>query len=131
MKVNVKVTVSRASNDRVYIRVEDETSRIEFLDVGMTLEDFGSLITGLAYRPASGEVRNLENVGKVLKREQRTAEYPGTEYNKEIIRAWLLESHQEPGWTIDSYLGSQTSIVPNNGRVLVNYAVFRFVEKMP
>lgn len=130
MNVKCKVTISRNSSEAINIHVEDDTSRIRFLELTMTLSDFAMALTGHGYMPASGEVHGLENVGK--RRESRAASvvYPGS-YNatRSEMAEWLEENCQEDGWLLDAYLGSQGSVTYNKGVPTLHYRMIRYVDE--
>jgi len=117
-----------SSNGKFMIYVRDEESGIRFLELEMTPENFAFMLSN---RPVEceGEVNRLEHVGKKHYREARTVVYTGKDTSKAAIRLWLLETHQEHGWTINSYLGSQDSMVyiPESGHYEINYTVEKWV----
>lgn len=72
-KINGLVTISRPSTGAtdldddssvIEITIKDEASRVEFVSMRMRLADFAECVTGLAMRPAQGEVRGLHLVGR-------------------------------------------------------------------
>lgn len=110
MKFNL--SISRNNKDIVGIRVKCNSSRITFLELEPTLEQFAQVITGLSEVEVEGVVRGLAYVGKTKIREHRSVELPDGLYNyrKEPVVEYLKEYHQEDGWIQDLYLGSQGSI---------------------
>ncbi len=76
-----------------------------------------------------GEVRNLERVGKKWVREERSVVYPHRDTDKKVVTQWLIDNMQEEGWTLNTYLGSQSSFVynPNTGQYTINYSVEKWV----
>lgn len=131
--IPVSVTISRASDNNIYIRIKDETSRTDFVEVKFDYESFAKVITGLAYTNAIAEIRGLENVGKQFIRENRSVDCPLSSYGgKGILEKWLLDNCQESGWTIDTYLRSQNSIVHKAGYegCVLNYSVYRYEEML-
>jgi hypothetical protein len=125
--MKAQVTISRTSQDKVVISIVDDASRLQFVEVSMSVEDFGYAITGLAYRPADLEVRGLQYVGKTHIRASRTIECPLNTHDKPTLRKWLEENAQEDGWLLDTYLGSQTSITRGDGKTILRYAVDKYV----
>ena len=125
------VTISRASNRRVYIKIEDRASKIQFVEVAMSLEDFGAAVTGLDMQEADLEVRGLHNVGKFRVSEKRRIECPLKTYDKGVLVAWLKANAQEEGWILDTYLGSQGSVNWAGDKTILNYGVTKFVEQEP
>lgn len=126
MNINASITINRDSNDVIHIRVMDEASRVRFIDVSMTPEDFAMAITGLSEVKAPAEVRGLEHVGKTKIVEQRATVCHLNTYDKAVLRQWLEDNHQEPGWILDAYLGSQNSVTSCEGGKTLRYRVFRY-----
>mgnify|MGYP004703519991 CR=1 FL=1 len=124
--MKAKVTISRASNDKIYIRIIDSASRVEFAEVAMTVEDFGYAITGLSEQEGELKVRGLELVGKHKITEPRSIECPITGYDKTLFRKWLDEHAQEDGWMVNNYLGSQSSVLYKEGKTILNYSVVKY-----
>lgn len=57
------VTISRRSDNRVYINVTCRESHIEFAEVSYSMEDYAMMITGLHGVEGELTVRGLEKVG--------------------------------------------------------------------
>lgn len=130
MKFKGGVSISRNSNDEVNIRVYDGASRVEFVDISMTLENYALLITGMSRVEAVGEVRGLEYVGKEKFTENRSVECPLDTYDKAKLQQWLVDNCQEDGWELNTYLGSQGSIGRKGGVRTLNYSVYRYEDKL-
>lgn len=126
--MNGKITISRASDDRVYIRIEDSTSGVEFVEVSMSLAAFGSAVTGHGCQDVLLKVRGLGFVGKTRVTEKRSIDCPLRSYDRGELTNWLKENAQEEGWLLDTYLGSQSSIGYHNGKTRLNYSVTKYVE---
>ena len=129
--MKAQVTISRASDNRIYIKIEDCASHIQFVEASMTLEDFGSAITGVGMQDADLEVRGLANVGKFRVTEKRSKECPIKTYDKDVLIAWLKANAQEEGWILDTYLGSQGSVNLVGDKTILNYSVTKFVAQEP
>ena len=127
--MKASVTISRASDDVVRIRIREENSRIEFAVVSMTAEQFAYAITGLAECEAGLEVVGLEHVGKVRITEPRVIECPLDTYEKEQLQQWLRENAQEEGWLLSAYLGSKSSVSRRDGKTLLRYSVTKYVDQ--
>lgn len=128
-KIKVEVSISRNSSDEITFRFDDKLSRAQFLAVKMTPHDFAMAITGLSYIECDAVVRALEYVGKQKVTEQRTVEYTGpSTYDREAMGKWLKDTQQEDGWHLSTYLGSQSSVDYKDGKTLLNYHVYKFVE---
>ena len=133
-KSNLKgsITITRSSRDVICIRLEDDNSRIGFLELEMQPEDFAMALTGLGYQPIEFTVRGLENIGKFKVSERRTITCPGKDlYDRSKLEKWLEENAKEDGWNVLTYLGSQGSIrsVPEGQEL--NYHVYKYVEEKP
>ena len=132
--MKAEVTISRASGndgDNIRIKIQDHNSRIEFVEVALSLEAFAAAITGQAYQEADLKVRGLANVGKFRVTEKRRATYPIRSYDKPTLQAWLHSNCQEDGWLINDHLGSQSSIAWDGDKTVLNYSVTKFVEQEP
>lgn len=133
MKVDCQICISRPQgNDGSYIEIRliDVNSRARFFEGRMSLEDFAECLTGLSNRPISGEVRGLENVGKLRVVERRVAECPFSSCSREEMSAWLIANKQEEGWQLDPYLGSQSSMSHGKDKTILRYSVYRY-EPIP
>jgi len=127
--MKASVTISRCSDNTVRIAVRDEASRIEFVELSMSLEAFGSVVTGLGARPAEMDVRGLEHVGKKQVTERREVLCPLCEYNRRVLQEWLWLNAQEDGYTLNSYLGSQDSVQHTENGTLLRYSVTKYVDE--
>ncbi len=127
MNIKANISISRWSNDRIGITIQDEASNIQFVDVSMNFSDFAEAITGHSNMPCEGEVRGLQYVGMERVCENRTVEYPLGGYNKADMRAWLETNCQEDGWLVNGYLGSQSSVIHKDGKTFLNYSVTKYV----
>lgn len=130
MKIKAAISISRSSDDRVNVTLVDNASNIQFVDMSLSMVDYAKLITGLSRVEITGEVRGLENVGKLKVRESRKIICPLDTYDKSTLREWLLSTQAEEGWIIDTYLGSQNSITSHEGRLVLNYAVYKYIEQV-
>jgi hypothetical protein len=128
MNINAKITISRNSNDIVRIAIKDTASLARFVEVEMTPHDFAMAITGLSEIPVTGTVRELHIVGQNKVSEPRTVVCPLTTYEKkEVLRAWVLEHCQEPGWSLSVRLDTQGSVTNNaDGTKTLRYSVYRY-----
>ena len=127
--MKAKVTIGRASDDRVRIRIRDEASGIEFAEVSLSVEAYGYAITGLSEQPAELEVRGLEWVGKRRITEQRKIVCQLDTYNRDELSKWLGDNGQEEGWLVSTYLGSQQSVSHTPEGVVLSYSVTKYVKE--
>ena len=116
----------------VRIEVEDDLSCVRFVTVEVPLEAFAEALTGMACVDVDFDVRGLQYVGMRKVTEGRTAVCPVTSYDKVAARAWLEANCQEPGWALNAYLGSRTSMESKgDGTCLLRYSVTRYVPAEP
>lgn len=131
MKTPISVTISKNNRDQVTVYLKDRNSNIRFAEVKLTLEDYARVITGLSEVIGEGEVRGLENIGKLYVHQPRTAHCPHENYTHEQYEQWLQDNCREEGWIVNSYLGSQTSISrsqdPEHRGSTLRYFVYKYV----
>lgn len=127
--MKAKITISRDSTDQIRISINDEESRELVARLTLSLADFASAVTGLAFVSGDVQYGKLENVGKRKVIERRRIHVPGLGYSRTEAEDWLRVNAQEDGWHLDCSLRSQDSIVTqaSDGATL-NYSVFRYVE---
>ena len=138
-----QVTISRDNQNIVCIEVKDTLSRITFVKLKLTLEEYAKVITGLSYQDCQMEVKGLEYVGKEKITEARSVYYPDFDGKKAKMQNFLEQQHIDDGWLVNTYLGGQTSISPcrdgrdgsmlspcRDGRdgSMLNYSVYKYVE---
>lgn len=126
------LSISRNNHDKVVIRIEDVGSRIEFVQVELSLEQYAQAITGLNGVEGAMTVRHLEYVGTQRIVEQRQAKYTGAieRPTTKDLRRWLQDHCVEPGWTLNDGLNDQRSVqkTADGDGILINYQVIKFVE---
>lgn len=131
MKFSGKISITRDSRDMINIRITDDPSRTEFIDVHMSLEDFAFAITGLSSQTVTGDVRGLDRIGKERIREARSILQPVELQHKsrEVVKEWFKLNCQEEGWILDTHLGSQNSFqYDGKGNTTINYSVYKYVD---
>ncbi len=126
MKCSISIT--RNSAGEIHIRIRDEASRIEFVDMQMTPHDFAVAITGLSDVKGDMSVRGLAFVGMEKVMEDRRIRCPLDTYSREELEKWLAENGKEDGWIVAPYLGSQNSVARSASGTYLNYRVYKFVE---
>ena len=132
MKIKAKVTFSRATSsgdDYIRLAVKDDASKAEFLVLHITPEQLGNILSGVAMTEVEAEARCLDVVGMKKVSESRQLVVDSEIYDREKAASVLRENGQEAGWTIDPYLGSKCSIVRENGKTLINYSVYKYVDE--
>lgn len=131
-EIDASLTISRPmfgdGRKEIRIKVRDEKSRNDFVELHISYEDFAAVVTGLSEVKCRGTVKGLENVGKEKVIEERKVEYPGSRHkSREELEQWLLEECQEEGWNVNAYLGSQSSLSYNGDKLILKYLVYKFV----
>lgn len=127
MNITTKVTIIRNSNDVVRITLTDAASRLRFVEVDMTPHDFAMALTGLSFVDAPARVSNLEHVGHQVVAESRSVLCPLKGAPKDQLKAWLVENFNEPGWILDTYLGSQNSITRVEDGTILRFPVRKYL----
>lgn len=128
MKYEGRITLTRNTRDIVTIRIKDDNSRQQITEVSMTLENFALLMTGPYEVECQHETtEDVSNIGKTKVIESRSIVAPHLGYGKEAYTEWLENNGQEDGWTLSLYLGSQRSIVFEDGSVTLNYNVYKYI----
>ena len=135
-KVKARVRLGRYMNSNtLFLKVEDEASGAEFLDLEFDAEQLANLMNqSCAYM--EGEARGLEFVGK--KRVSEAMEItlpPGlSRYDKKEIAEYLVGVKQvfegeNPGWYLDTYIGSQQSIYEKDDVAIARLRRYTYVEE--
>lgn len=125
------ITISRDSNNEVHIRIRDETARVQFVDMHLSLEAYALLITGLSEIKGDVVVKGLDVVGKTKIRDRRSVVYTGSaRYDRKTQERWIEDNCQEDGWIVDASLGSQDSVKYNHDtqETILNYGVYKYVD---
>jgi len=121
---------SSREDDCVVLSIKDENSRIGFLEIKLTHEQFGKLIAGNGRSmDVKATVRGLDRVGMTLVRENRSVVLPDKlHYDSSKAEIWIEENCKEDGWNISPALRSQGSISHDNGVHTAHYTVYKYVE---
>lgn len=129
--IECELHIGRDNRNIFNIEVKDESSGARFLRISMSAEQFAMAITGLYSSGITAEVSGLDRVGKLKVRRPRRREFTGDPkiaYDNDGLSNWLKENHQEEGWILDTYLGSQNSRQTVGGKTFLNYAVYKYVD---
>ncbi len=128
-KIKAALSISRDSRGIINIRVDDKTSRITFVELEVSPENFANAVTGFSFQDCDGEVIGLEHIGKARVNEKRSVIYPKAEFDQRSMKRFIEENCQEEGWIVSSHLGSRCSIEKNEkGQWILNYSVCKYVE---
>ena len=102
------ISISRSSNDLVYIRIDDEHSGDNILELGLTLEAYGLLCTGLSGIKGLMEVNTDANIA--MKREGKIILTPDIKkYQDSALTEASVDEHFDKsnlsadGWVISDY----------------------------
>lgn len=123
------ISCTRNSRDNIRIRIDDANSRQKITEVTLTLEAFALMVTGLCEIECQHETtKDVSNIGKTKVSEARTIVAPYMGYNRETYEQWLEENAQEDGYSLNTYLGSKTSIkhCTENDTIILNYTVYKY-----
>jgi hypothetical protein len=101
-KAKGKITISRwsggARGGGISIELTDETSGTRFLNVEMSIEDFGGAITGMSYMDCEFGLR-AQNVGKIRESKSMVIPFKNTDYKKrEEDEITSLAPFEVDGW---------------------------------
>lgn len=104
MKLQGKITISRPQwsdgTETITIRLQDENSRIEFVEARMTLQAFAQAITGLGHRDVELEMHGLDLVGKRIEHKEELVFVPGESYEPrhKKFAQMAIEAFELDGW---------------------------------
>lgn len=121
MNIATKLTISRPSggdgSEYVSIQIQDCLSRERFVELKITLREFAEALTGLGNVSCNAVVRGLEHVGKRKVTTNQRIPIPKSVGNsRQDAKDYILQLKPPHGWILDTYLGSQNSIVPNGDK---------------
>ena len=127
MKIKASAVAPLASDGFFRLTITDESSRIQFVELKMTPEQFAFMISARVTTDLECEVYGLDGVGKV--RESKTELVPFSPYgsvSKEVrLRAarQALEPFESDGWTgrIDDLFNGHRSAGRERGFQLVTF----------
>ena len=126
MKIKACLSIGRDSSGMIRIRIRDQSSRREFVDLGISAEGFGLAVTGMSEIECDAVVSGLGMVGMNKIQERRRIVCPINTYDKNVLADWLKKNCQEDGWQLIAYLGSQSSVAHCPDGVVLNYSVVRY-----
>ena len=94
-----EISISRyTSGDKVKITIEDSTSRVDFLTIEISVEDFASALFGTANRKCEFSLTNPELVGKVYEYKKVLVPVDGYKRFSEEEMDGLLSPFEVDGW---------------------------------
>ena len=122
------ISCSRTNHNKIHIEVQCSSSRAKFLDIELTADEFGRLVTGMYLSDINIQVDKLDIVGKKKVAEPRSVEFPFDSISRESKEKWLIDNCQEEGWTVNPYLGSQSSVKHVDSKTFLNYTVYKYID---
>ena len=102
MKIKATAVASLGSDDHFRLTITDESSRIQFVYLKMTPDEFARMISARVTTDLECEVRGLDGVGKI--RETKTERVPfkmfygGTDEERVRAARQALERFEVDGW---------------------------------
>lgn len=131
--INGQMQITRCNHNKIHIEVQCSESLAHFLAIELTTDQFAMLVTGCHQSDIKMEVRGLDKVGKRRIREDRQVvcdhvDYGINSYDSDALERWIEYHCREHGWTINSSLRSQKSIILVDGGVQLNYSVCKWVD---
>ena len=127
-----KITIGRPScgsgEKYISIQIKDESSRIRFLEVKISLDQFAECITGRSEVPIMMTVSGLEHIGKV--KESKPMSFPISSHDRDLAAKLAKELCPE-GWLVSKYFGSQKSFSHDNAEgYTAHTTIYRYVESL-
>lgn len=92
---------SNMEPDYATIRVEDETSGVKFIEIKISIAEFGQAVLGLSSRPCEYELCSTDLVGKTYEHETREVwvpPFPGLYEEQDKNAAKFLKRYEKDGW---------------------------------
>jgi len=131
-----KISVSRISysnRNSVGIEIKDDNSRIKFLDIEMSCENFGKLLSGMSYIECDFEIKDINKVGMKKIVEEMIFEMPDYyEYeNRKFIAYNIVKNGIEvknQGWEINDSLNSKDSFYEEDGIEYCKMRIAKWVD---
>lgn len=98
--ITISLIRSNLDSDHMRIQIEDDSSRIHFLEARLGVEDFMRALAGRGYIDCEFELRGVENVGKILETKQENVFVEDGDYAPLEWRVrCAVERFEINGWT--------------------------------
>lgn len=124
------ISCCRDNRNQIHIEVRCDKSHVRFLDIHLTPEQFGMMVTGAYLSELPVEVEHLDLVGKTKVRENRSVVWPSDRIgSREEQEQFIIDNCQEEGWKVYPALRSQSSVSHKNGVTTLNYSVYKYVSE--
>lgn len=129
-----RLTISRPtySDGRklISIKVEDDKSDLEFLEVLISYESFTRAITGQGFIEVGFILKGRENIGKTKETKDLVFEVPeSSKYSARDYASKVSQDFADEGWIADKYFNSQNSIRTFSGKTYAHGRQYRFVDE--
>jgi hypothetical protein len=99
--MNGKITISRTTSNRepdfIRLRIEDDSSGVNFLDIRMSLENFAKVITGFGYIDCEFELY-AQNVGMTSESKTEIVPLKDKYFATDEQRQEALKPFEIDGW---------------------------------
>jgi hypothetical protein len=111
------------------IAVTDQSSHVNIASLHLNAEQFAEALSNVLVSDIDCTSKVLDDrIGKGKKVERRKVIHPGTYYNREWLKTWLIDTvgpqTELEGKHLDTYIGSQDSVVYCNGDTVINNWVY-------
>jgi hypothetical protein len=130
--ITICKSMSTTDGDRIRIEIRDELSRARFVELIMSVTDFGYAITGLSERPCNIDVRGLSVLGKRREHKTELISVPdGVSLYKDTFMDWLGKAvlpHEVDGWKAEPERNAHRM---KNGKYSVIFIRYVDVEEDP
>lgn len=114
---------------RICIRIRDEVSCTDFVEIEIPFDEFSRALMGTAERPMGYSTKGLEVIGKNRINENRKMIVDDIGYDKDEYSKVIARDFKEEGWKASTYLGSKNSVTRlNDGKVELSFVVSRYEE---
>ncbi len=98
--ITISLIRSNLDSDHMRIRIEDDNSRIHFLEARLSIEDFTLALTGRGYIDCVFELRGVEHVGKILETKQEHVFVEDGDFGQRENRVRVaIAPFEIKGWT--------------------------------
>lgn len=130
------VTISRRSGSRekdtIAITIGCESSRTEFAELILSLEDFAKALTGQGWVKGKLKTRALDHVGKVMLTEHLEFPFDTSDWKDREERACKeVDQFVPEGWIADKHFRSQSSFGTGCARTVIRkYVTFEEYAKL-
>ncbi len=129
-----KLTITRrcaGDDSNVNIEVRDTDAGVKFLSIKIDFEEFAKCLMGQAEMECLMKVNNLENVGKVIERDNLEFELPTVDYSKrKDFAASEAEKVCPEGWTPFNSFSSKDSFFTKDNKPHARTSIRRWVTKI-